>query len=156
MVRGHWPETEPHLAAIGGFAALTLARYAHGTMRTPAGEGIVHIGDSAHSASPQLGQGANMALLDARALFVAMRDADDLPAALARYCALRRWHVRLYQMLSAAFTPFYQSDSRVLPAIRDIVVSYLARVPPAPQLLAAMVAGTLADPRQALGISGQT
>lgn len=152
-----WPEAGPHLSAIGDFEALTLARYAHHTMPVPAGDGIVHIGDSAHSTSPQLGQGANMALLDARALYLALRDANDLAAALGRYVRLRRWHVRLYQALSAAFTPFYQSDSVVLPWIRDVVVSNLARIPPAPQLLAAMVAGTLAvNPIQALGMSGQT
>ena len=45
-----------------------------------------------------------------------------------------------------AFTPFYQSDSTVLPVMRDVVVSYVARVPPAPQFLAAMVAGSLLSP----------
>jgi 2-polyprenyl-6-methoxyphenol hydroxylase-like FAD-dependent oxidoreductase len=162
-VRGLWPETAPHVEAIRGWDALTLARYAHHTMAVPAEDGIVHIGDSAHSTSPQLGQGANMALLDARALFLALRDAGDLADGLSRYVRFRRWHVRLYQALSAAFTPFYQSDSVVLPWIRDVLVSSLARIPPAPQFLAAMVAGTvLFDPIRALGLqapfgmSGQT
>ena len=62
----------------------------------------------------------------------------------ARYAALRRWHVRLYQALSSmSLTPFYQSDSDVLPVIRDFFVAGLARIPPAPQFLAAMVAGSL-------------
>ena len=51
---------------------MTLARYAHHTLQVPAGDGIAFIGDSAHSTSPQLGQGANMALLDAAALAVAL------------------------------------------------------------------------------------
>ncbi len=79
----------------------------------------MHIGDSAHATSPQLGQGANMALLDALALTVALRDATDLPHAMQRYATMRRWHVRLFQWSSAVFTPFYQSDSRLLPLLRD-------------------------------------
>ncbi len=150
-VRGHWPDVAPHLDCIDGFSAMTLARYAHYTMATPTGPGVAFVGDSAHSASPQLGQGANMALLDARALYLALRDhPDDLQRALACYAGLRRWHVRLYQALSAAFTPFYQSDSRALPVIRDVFVSLLARVPPAPQFLAAMVSGLLLWPLKRL------
>jgi 2-polyprenyl-6-methoxyphenol hydroxylase-like FAD-dependent oxidoreductase len=170
-VTGLWPETAPHLGAIASFEDLTLAKYAHHTLRTPAGPGIAFIGDSAHATSPQLGQGANMALLDARALFLALRDTATVPDALARYAAYRRWHVRLYQALSVSFTPFYQSDSDVLPVIRDVFVSGLARIPPAPQFLAAMVAGSLLSPIRRLelkpppmledrpvqaGMSGQT
>ena len=146
-VLGHWPEVRPHLDAVEDFSEMTLARYAHHTMAVPTGEALAFVGDSAHSASPQLGQGANMALLDARALHLALRDhPDDLGAALKHYAALRRAHVRLYQALSAMFTPFYQSDSRALPVFRDLFVSVLARVPPAPQLLAAIVAGALLSP----------
>jgi len=43
---------------------------------------VVAIGDAAHATSPQLGQGANMALLDAWALALALSTASDLGAAL--------------------------------------------------------------------------
>jgi len=152
-VRELWPETEPHLASISGFEQLNLARYSHHTLRVPVGEGIVFVGDSAHATSPQLGQGANMALLDAYALALALQGNGGVNAALLRYAALRRWHVRLYQVLSLALTPFYQSGSRVLPFIRDVAVAYLAQVPPAPQILAAMVAGRLLDPMRTLGLA---
>lgn len=152
-IAGLWPETALHLAAIASFDDFTLAKYAHHTLRTPTGEGIAFVGDSAHATSPQLGQGANMALLDARALFLALRDGEDVPDAIGRYAAMRRWHVRLYQALSLALTPFYQSDSTVLPAVRDVLVAGLARIPPAPQILAAMVAGSLLGPVKPLGLS---
>ncbi len=153
QVLDNWPETQPHLDAIAGFETMTLARYVHHTMTDPTGDGVVFVGDSAHSTSPQLGQGANMALLDARALYLGLRDkGDDVEGALAHYAGLRRSHVRLYQALSAMFTPFYQSDSRVLPAIRDVFVSALARIPPAPQFLAALVAGSLLSPVKRLGL----
>jgi 2-polyprenyl-6-methoxyphenol hydroxylase-like FAD-dependent oxidoreductase len=149
----HWPETVAHLGAISGFEQMTLARYAHHTLPVPAGEGIAFVGDSAHSTSPQLGQGANMALLDARALAVALRGATSVAESLEHYARLRRWHVRLYQFLSGALTPFYQSDSAVLPVLRDFAVAYVAKLPPAPQLLALLVAGQLLDPIKALGLT---
>ena len=152
-VRGHWPETAPHLDAIGSFDDLTLARYAHHTLRMPVGNGIAFIGDSAHATSPQLGQGANMALLDAAALAAALDRTESLADALALYAQLRRWHVRLYQFLSLTLTPFYQSNSPALPLVRDLLVSGLARVPPMPWLLAAMVSGQLLSPLKALGLA---
>lgn len=148
-VAAHWPQVAVHLDAIDGFDALTLARYGHHTLTWPAGNGIAFIGDSAHSTSPQLGQGANMALLDAAALARAVDAHDDLADALDAYCRARRWHVRLFQLASRAFTPFYQSDSTLLPLIRDRLVATVARVPPAPRLLARLVAGTIIDPWRA-------
>ena len=149
-VRGHWPETAPHLEAIADFEQMTLARYAHHTLQIPAGDGIAFIGDSAHSTSPQLGQGANMALLDAAALAEALTGAATIADALSSYARLRRWHVRLYQMLSLTLTPFYQSDGNLLPLLRDGLVSAAARVPPVPWLLASMVSGQLLSPLKTL------
>ena len=54
--------------------------------------------------------------------------------------------MRRYQGLSRVFTPFYQSDSRLIPYLRDTLVATVAKVPPMPALLAAMVSGTLLDP----------
>jgi len=145
-VAGLWPETTELLDQITGFDDLTLARYGHHTLLYPAGRRLAVIGDAAHSTSPQLGQGANMALLDAAALAAALAHTADIDAALEAYCRARRWHVRLFQMLSLTFTPFYQSDAIALPFLRDTLVATLARVPPMPRLLAAMVSGTLVTP----------
>ncbi|MEQ8297176.1 MAG: NAD(P)/FAD-dependent oxidoreductase [Nitratireductor sp.] len=147
-----WPETRAYLDQISDFDQLTLARYGHHTLKRPAGRGLAVIGDAAHSTSPQLGQGANMALLDAAALAQALAAAPDLTAALEAYCAMRRWHVRAFQALSAAFTPFYQSDSTAMPFVRDRLVATVARVPPVPQILASMVAGTLLSPFRPIGL----
>jgi 2-polyprenyl-6-methoxyphenol hydroxylase-like FAD-dependent oxidoreductase len=150
-VLGHWPEVRPHLESIGDFSEMTLARYAHHTMVDPTGPALAFVGDSAHSASPQLGQGANMALLDTRALYLGLRDhPDDVQRAVTHYAALRREHVRLYQALSLGFTPFYQADGRVRPWIRDHILGKAARLPFAPRLLAATVSGLLLDPRKTI------
>ena len=151
-VRALWPATAPLLDQVEGLDRLTFARYAHRTLREPAGPGLIHIGDAWHSTSPQLGQGANMALLDAWALTKAVREETALEAALRRAVALRRFHVRLYQALSALFTPAYQSDSRLLPWIRDRIVPPFGRLWPATRIQAEMVAGTFGGPLERLGL----
>lgn len=148
-----WPEAAAYADQVTSFEQLTLARYAHHTLVSPAARGLAVIGDSAHATSPQLGQGANMALLDAAALVHALKTGADLADGLARYSTARRWHVRLFQLLSLAFTPFYQSDSRVLPWVRDRVVAHLAKMPPTPKLLQAVVSGTLLDPFSPVGLT---
>jgi 2-polyprenyl-6-methoxyphenol hydroxylase-like FAD-dependent oxidoreductase len=141
-----WPATAPLLAHIADADQLTFAHYAHRTLAEPGGRRLIHIGDAWHATSPQLGQGANMALLDAWALALALREAPDVGAAIARTIALRRRHVRFYQAMSALFTPVYQSDSRVLPAIRDWLVGPLSKLWPATRIQAAMVSGLAGDP----------
>ncbi len=147
-----WPECAGLLEHIADPAELTFARYAHRTHRRPVHERLIHIGDAWHSASPQLGQGANMALLDAWALAKALGGEGSLDTRLAAAVALRRSHVQLYQWLTALFTPAYQSDS-VWPAlIRDLVLAPLSRVPPGPSVQANMVAGLTGSPLKRLGL----
>ena len=140
------------LAEVTAWDQLTLARYRHRTLSRPARGRIVFIGDAAHSTSPQLGQGANMALLDAAALAHSLSRNEEIDSAIEAYCRARRYHVRLFQLLSEMFTPFYQGDSAALAFIRDQVVSTLAKMPPAPRLLASIVAGTLLDPFSSAGL----
>ncbi len=148
-----WPETEALLDQFSSHDDLTFARYRHHTARQPiAGRGFARIGDAWHAASPQLGQGANMALLDAWALAQALRDTDDVGQALKVYLKLRQTHVRLYQVMTWMFTPVYQGDSRVLPWLRDWLAAPLSKRWPAPQLLAAMVSGSIGSPLKRLGL----
>lgn len=146
-----WPGFEPFVEQITDPGQMTMASYAHGTLRRPWGDRLAIIGDAAHRASPQLGQGANMALLDAAALATALGQAEGEPA-LRLYAAARRWHVRAYQAMSWAFTPQYQSDSRVLPMLRDRVLYPLSRLPPIPAVLSRLVRGDLLPPLA--GLSG--
>jgi 2-polyprenyl-6-methoxyphenol hydroxylase-like FAD-dependent oxidoreductase len=150
---GYWPDVGPMLEEITSWEQLTLARYHHRTLRRPARGRVVFIGDAAHCTSPQLGQGANMALLDAAALAFSLARGSGTDDAIDAYCRARRYHVRLFQLLSRMFTPFYQGDSAALAFIRDQIVSSLARIPPAPRLLASIVAGTLLDPLASSGLA---
>lgn len=153
IISNYWRDCVPFLDQIEDWDQLTLARYAHRTALPPFSDRLVFIGDSAHSTSPQLGQGANMALLDAAALSHALVSGADIPSALAAYARARRNHVRLFQLLSLAFTPFYQSDSTAIAWVRDRLVSTIAKIPPMPGLLASIVAGTLIDPFGPAGLT---
>jgi 2-polyprenyl-6-methoxyphenol hydroxylase-like FAD-dependent oxidoreductase len=149
-----WPDMAPFLSRIQRPQDMTPARYSHGTLARPWSPGLVHIGDAAHRASPQLGQGANMALLDALALATALqRETGD--AALALYARMRRRHVRFYQGMSAAFTPQYQSDSRILPVLRDRLLMPVSRIPPVPAILTRLVGGDLIPPLAGTAFPGR-
>ncbi|MDV3458716.1 NAD(P)/FAD-dependent oxidoreductase [Sphingomonas sp. HF-S4] len=147
-----WPATQPLLDAIVDPDQLTFARYAHRTLAAPAAPRLIHIGDAWHSTSPQLGQGANMALLDAFALAKALREGESLSEALAHAVALRRRHVRLYQAMSRVLTPVYQSDGRLVPLVRDRLVGPISRLRPVMTLQAAMVSGLVGNPLRPLGL----
>jgi salicylate hydroxylase len=145
-----WPQTAPLLEQIRAHEDLVFAAYAHRTLRAPLSPECVHVGDSWHCTSPQLGQGANMALLDAFALARALERQSDLAVALGEYARMRLWHIRLYQAASWLFTPAYQSDSAALAWLRDHAVAPLSRAWPAPAVLAALVAGQIGAPLKAL------
>lgn len=140
-----WPAFAPYAAALPGPEALTFARYSHGTLRVPFGPRLAFIGDAAHRTSPQLGQGANMALLDAAALADCLARHGAV-AGLPAYARARRLHVLAYQSISRLFTPLYQSNSRVLPLVRDRVLTPLAGLPGVAGGLSRMVAGDIIRP----------
>lgn len=147
-----WPAFAPFIEPIENHSQMTMARYSHGTLRKPYSERLVHIGDAAHRASPQLGQGANMALLDAYALSLALSQfpiEDALPA----YDRSRRLHVGIYQAMSWAFTPMYQSSGRLLPFLRDYVTAPLGTLPGISQILTSLVKGTMCAPIRGLKVS---
>ena len=142
---GLWPALAPFVDQITDPAQMTMATYSHGTLRRPFAPGLVHIGDAAHRASPQLGQGANMALLDAAALVIAL-DAAPVAQALPLYARIRRRHLWTYQALSRFLTPQYQSDSALVAWARDRVIAPIGRIPPLPRVLGLIAAGQLVAP----------
>jgi 2-polyprenyl-6-methoxyphenol hydroxylase-like FAD-dependent oxidoreductase len=132
-----WPQMAPIVGALGSTARMTPARYSHGTLRKSYADRLVHIGDAAHRASPQLGQASNIALLDAYALALAVQTEGTDAGPL---------YVRLYQAMSALFTPQYQSGRRVLPVIHDRLLMPLSQMWPVPRILTRLVGGDLILP----------
>ncbi|HEY6985014.1 MAG TPA: FAD-dependent monooxygenase, partial [Rhodanobacteraceae bacterium] len=95
-----------------------------------------------HGMSPQLGQGVNMALLDAQALADALRNDSDVERALARYAAARASHVAVYRVLSRWLTPLFQSDHALLGPLRDTLFGPMGRLPGAQREMLKILTGT--------------
>ncbi len=83
---------------------------------------VVLVGDAAHPTTPNLGQGANMAIDDAVVLARALRDEDGLPAALARYERERVERTRLIVKRSWAFGRLFRWSSRPAVKLRETLV----------------------------------
>ena len=123
------PNCEALLAQITDAAQLTWAHYADVVMPRYHTENCVVIGDAAHATSPQLGQGANMALLDAVTLSRCIATTENIAAALAQYTAQRRPHLHYYGAASRLLTPLFQSDQTLLPWLRDKLLPVTAKWP---------------------------
>lgn len=110
--------------------------------------GAVVLGDAAHAMSPQLGQGANLALVDAAALVDALiddgalRKPSALPAALADYEASRARNLGYYQLASRWLTPVFQSDHAWVAAFRDLLMGPSCRLPWIRRQMLESLAGT--------------
>ncbi|MEO6598977.1 MAG: NAD(P)/FAD-dependent oxidoreductase [Polyangiaceae bacterium] len=89
----------------------------------------VFVGDAAHAMSPQLGQGTNLALLDASALCAKLREPVPLTVALERYSRQRREHLDFYQFASRWLTPLFQSDLQALGPMRNFAMRLACGLP---------------------------
>jgi 2-polyprenyl-6-methoxyphenol hydroxylase-like FAD-dependent oxidoreductase len=134
------PRIEPVLAQIASPDQITFARYRDVRMRAWHDGNVVTIGDAAHATSPQLGQGANLALMDALELADAVAG-EPLPAALATYSRRRARHLRHYQRMTRLLTPFFQSSSRMLGWLRDWTFPIANALPPLRNQMVRTMAG---------------
>jgi 2-polyprenyl-6-methoxyphenol hydroxylase-like FAD-dependent oxidoreductase len=136
-----FPEARCVLEDIGGFAGLALARYGHATLARRHTGRIVLIGDAAHPSPPHLGQGANLALLDAVALAEAFRSDGHPVDAFRAWERRRRWQNARYAYLSRALSPFFQSSHGWLGPARDLALPAMGAIPPLRWFMEHVLAG---------------
>jgi len=124
-----WPEAEPLLTHITDAGILMQASYRDAVLKRWQCAPVVLIGDAAHAMSPQLGQGVNMALMDAMALRDALSTELSTAAALARYERERQAHAGIYQFWSRWLTPLFQSERDTAAWLRDLTFIPMAKLP---------------------------
>lgn len=136
-----WPEAEPVLREIERFEDLSLASYRDVSVRPCLRERVLVIGDAAHGTSPQLGQGANLALIDALMLAHHLEDTHT-DRALAAFERARKPHVDFYRLASRALTPMFQSDGAFLPWVRDTFLRFTNGLPGGRHVMGTTLSGT--------------
>jgi 2-polyprenyl-6-methoxyphenol hydroxylase-like FAD-dependent oxidoreductase len=135
------PRMAPFLDQIRDDKQVLFARYRDIVMSRWHDDAVVFIGDAAHATSPQLGQGANLALCDAAALADPVAATGVVGDALVGYADARRRHLAYYQRMTRWLTPFFQSDSRLLGWTRDWLFPLGNLLPPVRGLMIRTMAG---------------
>lgn len=126
---GYVPEADRLLDQITDPDQMLHAVYHDVVMRRWHTHNVVYLGDAAHAMSPQLGQGANLALIDAMVLADSLAAHATLADGLAGYSASREDHLGFYQLATRWLTPFFQSDHAALGWLRDGVMAQMSRIP---------------------------
>ena len=125
----HWPEIDIFTNQINTIDDLTFAEYGDVVMQKWYNDSLVFIGEAAHCMSPQLGQGANLGIIDAMILSNCLREKSSIRNALTSYNKLRRKHIRFYQAASRLLTPFFQSDNTLAAWFRDLTFGPMCKTP---------------------------
>lgn len=139
------PQAETFLTQIDSHHQVATAAYHDVRMRQWHGDRVVLLGDAAHALSPQLGQGVNLALMDAAALAHVLAK-YPLTEALPHYSATRRKHLRFYQFATRWATPFFQSDLLPLGWLRDLAFPLIHQIPYLRRQMIATMAGGKTGP----------
>ncbi len=136
-----WPDLNPLVDAIQSPAELLPATYRDVVMSRWGQGRIGVIGDAAHAMSPQLGQGANMALLDAVAVGRAVGGASTWNDVWTSFADQRSGSIRFYQRMSRLLTPMFQSHLRGADRARDLALTISQKVPWLKRQMVETVAG---------------
>lgn len=124
------PLAEEVFANRSDFSHVLHTTYRHVDMSVCHDDRRLFLGDAAHAMSPHLGQGLNLALVDAFTFAQAMTIARTPHEAFRLFADQRRRHLRFYSWITLMMAPFFQSDGWLLGLGRDLALPLLPRIPP--------------------------
>lgn len=135
------PQAAEPLDFIHDFEQLLFTNYRAVWMARRFDRHTLFIGDAAHAMSPHLGQGANLALLDAWVLAGCVRETASPLEAFRLWHRRQAAYLRYYAAVTFLLSPFFQSDWPILGWGRDVVLPWLPKIPIVKRQMLMTVAG---------------
>jgi 2-polyprenyl-6-methoxyphenol hydroxylase-like FAD-dependent oxidoreductase len=123
------PEAEEVLNLLVDWSQLLLTSYRHVYMPRWYDPWTLFIGDACHAMSPHLGQGINLAMVDAWRLAECLRNAPNPHSAFQTFRQTQRAYIRYYALVTYLLSPFFQSDWPILGLGRDLGLPILPWIP---------------------------
>lgn len=139
--RALWPEAAGIASAVVEAGVFSRATYRNVALPRWNDGPILFIGDAAHGTSRQLGQGANLALVDGWTLADVFGECPDIPSAIARFPERRGPILRFYRRSSHVLTPLFQSIVESFGWLRDASMGIACRLPVSRTIAATTLAG---------------
>ncbi|MFT4178040.1 MAG: NAD(P)/FAD-dependent oxidoreductase [Thermomonas sp.] len=137
-----WPEAHARMGEDFDVSCLARAAYRDAIPKRWWRGRTVLLGDAAHAMSPQLGQGVNMALVDALELAKQLGQSTSTTDAFAAYETARRAHLAAYHRYSRWLTPLFQSHHDGIARLRDAAFLPAGRLPFASGHMLRVLSGT--------------
>jgi len=123
------PQAQECTDHLFDFDQLLFTNYQHNYMSRRFDRNIVFLGDASHAMSPHLGQGVNLAMVDAWMLAGALADAPTPLEGFRLFERRQRGYQRYYSAATFFLSPFFQSDWPILGWGRDRFLPWMPRIP---------------------------
>lgn len=135
------PLAEEMFDGLTDFQRVLYTSYQHTWLPRGHDDNVLFLGDAGHAMSPHLGQGVNLALIDALVFVDALSKTRNHREAFRTFRRRRAAHLRFYRWLSFGLTPFFQGGGPLLGWGRDLALPLFPYIPWIKRQMALTMAG---------------